>query len=58
MLCCPRLLGCLLGELGAGNLALGTELGGSIAFMNIAAYGANPFLHSKFPPRICKNDTF
>ena len=33
-------------ELAAGNLALGAELGGRIAFVNIAAYGANPFLHN------------
>ena len=46
MLGCPGLFVSLEHELAAGNLALGAELGGSITFMNIAAYGAYPFLHN------------
>ena len=46
MLGCPSLVVSLQRELAAGNLALGAELGGSVAFVNIAAYGAYPFLHN------------
>ena len=52
MLRCPAHAFLLLDELGTGNLALGAELRGSISLVNITAYGANPFLHSKFPPQV------
>ena len=48
MLGSPDHVSLLLGELGAGDLALGAELGGSISLMNVTAYGANPFLHCNF----------
>ena len=35
-----------LGEAGAGDLAYGAELGGSVALVDIAANGAEPFFHS------------
>ena len=39
-----------LGESGAGNLALGAELGGILSLINVTAYRTYPFLHSNFPP--------
>ena len=52
VLCCPALLSLHLGELAAGDLALGAEFGRSISLVNITAYGANPFFHNIFPPMV------
>ena len=46
----PAHIGALLHELAAGSLALGTFLGGLVAFMNITANAANILAHSIYPP--------
>ena len=47
----PDLIGLLLDKLGAGDMAYRTFGRGNVAFVNITAYRANPFLHSNFPPK-------
>jgi hypothetical protein len=47
MLGSPAHLALLLGELRAGDTALGALLGGHVTLMNITANRANPLLHSK-----------
>ena len=44
-----------LGEAGAGDLAYGAELGGSVALVDIAADGAEPFFHSLYLHLIIKS---
>ena len=44
-------IGLLLDKLGAGDMAYRTFGRGNVAFVNITAYRANPFLHSNFPPK-------
>jgi hypothetical protein len=52
MLSSPGTLCALLLELGSRNLADGALFGSRIAFMGIAANGANKLFHSNFPPKI------
>jgi hypothetical protein len=52
MLGCPGLFARLLLKLISANLTNGALLGSRIAFMGIAANGANKLFHSNFPPKI------